>query len=288
MWEAAYVALLILILVVCMHRVLSERVSTVFVLLTGVLWGITFLFNPVPLLPYMALAVWVACFKRTRRIQKLVLITIPFVVLSPWLIRNYQVFHHFLLIRDNLGMELRISNNPCATFSFQNNRLTGCYNHPNESVAEAGKVRVMGEYEYNQIKLREALGWIKDNPGRFANLTKQRFLAFWLYSPSGNYFAGRNIPMSILIIWLITPLNIGGLWLLLKHDRNAAGLCLAWLVLFPPIYYFIEFIPRYRYPILWASFMPASFFLTEVVKGVWQARQKSSASPATCAESSGS
>jgi len=280
MWEAAHVAILVLILVMCMHQILSKQVPTGFVLLTGVLWGITFLFNPVALLAYTALTLWIICFRRIQRVQKLVLIIIPFLVISPWLVRNYQVFHHFVLIRDNLGLELSISNNPCATFSFRTNRSANCYHHPNESVAEAGKVRALGEYVYNQTKLREALGWMKDNPARFADLTKQRFLAFWFYSPGRNYFAVRHIPLSILIIWLTTPLSIGGLWLLLKNDRNAAGLCLAWLVLFPAVYYFVAFVPRYRYPILWASFMPASFLLTEVVQEVWQGRRKSNAAPA--------
>jgi hypothetical protein len=280
MWEAVYVALLVLLLVMCMHQILSKQVSTGFVALTGVLWGITFLFNPVTLLPYAALTLWTTCFRRIQRIQKLVLIFIPLLVISPWLVRNYQVFHHFVLIRDNLGLELSISNNPCATFSFGTYRAVNCSQHPNESVAEAGKVRASGEYEYNQTKLREALGWIKDNPGRFADLTEQRFLAFWLYSPGGNYFAGRHIPLSILLIWLIMPLSIGGLWLLFKSDRIAAGLCLTWLVLFPAVYYFVAFIPRYRYPILWANFMPASFLLTEVVQGVWHGRRKSIAASA--------
>ena len=192
MWEAAYVALLILILVICMQRILSRQVSTLFVLFTGALWGITFLLNPVPLLAFIALALWIACFGRIRRIQKLALIFVPFVVISPWLVRNYQVFHHFFFIRDNLGTELVNSNNPCATFSFNINRAVKCYNHPNENLIEARKILALGEYEYNQEKLQEVLAWIRNDPGKFTDLTKQRFLAFWFYSPSGNYFAGQR------------------------------------------------------------------------------------------------
>jgi hypothetical protein len=262
-WEAAYVALLLLILIACMHRILAERVTTQFVGLTGALWGITFLLNPVPLLAYAALTVWVACIKRIPRIQKLVLAIVPFVVISPWLVRNFQVFHHVVLIRDNLGTELWNSNNSCATFSFRDNRSTNCFDHPNEIVAEAQLVRSMGEYAYNQAKLREALAWMGSNPRQFANLTKLRFLAFWFATPNGINFAGRRIPANILIVWLVMPLSIGGLYLLMKSDRNAAGICLAILALFPPIYYFVQFVPRYRVPILWASFLPASFFLVE-------------------------
>ena len=286
MWEAFYVALLILILVMCMHRILSERVSTLFVSLTSVLWGIIFLFSPIPIFVYAALTLWITCFKPIRRIQKLALILIPFAVIAPWLVRNFEVFHHFVFIRDNLGIELSITNNPCSTFSFKINRWTSCYNHPNENVAEAQKVLAAGEYEYNHAKLREALAWIKNNPGRFADLTKQRFLAFWFFSPNGHYFSGRQIPVGILIIWLVAPMSIGGVWLLFKRDRTSAGLCLVWLILFPPIYYFLAFFPRYRYPILWASFMPASFFLIEVAQGIWQRLRKSYGAPAASVQSS--
>lgn len=279
MWEAVYVGLLILILAVCMRRILGGQATTLFVLLTGVLWGITFLFNPVPLLAYVALAIWIICSRKLPRIQRLAFVIVPILVISPWLVRNYEVFHHTVLIRDNLGTELSSSNNPCATFSFRTNQLTHCNNHPNDRVVEASKVRALGEYEYNQVKLQEALGWIKNNPGTFANLTKQRFLAFWFYSLDGKYFANWHTSTRILIIWLVFPLSIGGLWLLLKRDQNSALICLAWLVLFPPIYYFVAFIPRYRYPILWASFMPASFFLTEVAQGIWQRRRKLDPAP---------
>jgi len=275
MWEAPYVALLILILAVCMHRVLSEKVSTAFIFLTGALWGIIFLLNPVPLLAYGALIFWVICIRRIPVIQKVAMVVVPLVMLSPWVIRNERVFHHFILIRDNLGMELWNSNNPCSAFSFRNNRAAGCFHHPNESVAEAEKVRAMGEYAYNQAKLRESLDWIKYNPGKFADLTRQRFLAFWFYTPGGNYFSGRPIPASLWIIWLIEPLSLAGLWMLFQRDRSSAGLFLAWLVLFPLIYYFIEFIPRYRVPILWASILPASFYLSQSAQRVWQRLRKS-------------
>jgi len=279
MWEAGYVALLVLILAVCLRRILGEPVQAVFVFFTGALAGITLLFNPVPLLPYLAIAVWIACLRRIPCVQRLALFLVPFLVISPWLVRNYQAFHHLILIRDNLGVELWSSNNPCATFSFRNNRLAGCYDHPNESAAEAYKLRDMGEYAYNREKLQDALRWMKTNPGKFANLTNQRFLAFWFYTPGGNYFSGRNIPASILIIWAIVPLSLAGLWLLSKSDRDAAALCLIWLVLFPPVYYFVEFVPRYRYPILWASLMPASFFLSEAAQRIWQRLRKPYASP---------
>jgi hypothetical protein len=273
-WEATYVALLILILVLCTNRLLKKQVSTAFVSMTSILWGTLFLLNPVPLLVYLAITIWAVFFSKIRRAQKLALMLIPLAILSPWLVRNYEVFHHFILIRDNLGTELWLANNPCSTFSFNVNRSIKCFDHPNESIAEARKLAASGEYEYNQAKLRDALAWIKDNPRKFASLTRQRFLAYWFFSPRGIFFDGRHLPLGILILWAVTPLSLAGLWMLFKKDRTAAGLCLVWMLLFPPIYYLLSFTPRYRFPLLWVSFIPASFVLSEAGQNVWHRLRK--------------
>jgi hypothetical protein len=274
-WEAIYVPLLILILVLFTYRILREHVSTAFVALGGVLWGILFLLNPVPLLTFLASAIWAAIFAPLRRVQKLALMLIPLAVISPWVIRNYELFHHFILIRDNLGTELWLANNSCATFSFKVNRSIGCFSHPNESLAEARLVASSGEYEFNQAKLRDALTWIKANPGKFAILTKQRFMAYWFFNPRGIFFDGRHVPLGILILWVVAPLSLVGLWILFRRDRISAGLCLLWTVLFPPIYYFLSFTPRYRLPLMWVSIIPASFALSEAARKVWSRLKKS-------------
>ena len=284
-WEASYVALLILILAICMYRILKEQVSTAFVSMSGVLWGILFLFNPVPLLSYLAITIWVVLARPIRRVQKLALVIIPLAVISPWLIRNYEVFHHFILIRDNLGVELSISNSSCSTFSFNMNRSINCYNHPNVSVDEARMVAATGEYEYNREKLRNAVAWIEGNPGRFVLLMKQRFLAFWFFSPTGIFFGGPPLPMGILILWTVTPLGLAGLWLLYRKDPTAAGLCLTWMLLYPPIHYITLFTTRYRFPLLWVSFIPASFLLTEVGQMVLHRLRKTYGLPAAPVES---
>jgi hypothetical protein len=284
-WEAAYAALLMLFLAVFMHRMLKEQVSTAFVSLSGALWGILFLLNPVPLLTYLASTIWVALFSSIRRVQKLALIIIPLAILTPWLVRNYEVFHHFILIRDNLGTELWMANSPCSTFSFNVNRTIKCFAHPNESVTEAQKVAAVGEYEYNQEKLRNALGWIKGNPGQFASLTRQRFMAYWFFTPRGIFFDGRHLPLGILILWTVTPLSLVGLWMLFKKDPIAAGMCLLWMLLFPPIYYILSFTPRYRFPLLWVSFIPASFVLSEAGQKIWHQLKKTYGAPDAPAQS---
>lgn len=273
MWESFYVALLAIVLSFFMYDIVIGKSSAAKIIVTAVLWGILLWLAAVPLLIMLAWLAWI--FPRTTLPQKhkLVLLIMPFLIISPWLVRNYKTFGHVFFMRDNLGLELAVSNNPCAAFGFKANELNACFgeNHPNKAPAEADRVRTLGEYEYNRVRMRAGLQWIKSNPGLFAVLTLRRFVAFWFPSPSGNPFADTHVPKGVLLIWLMGLLSLPGLWLIWKKNRAAAGILLIWLALFPLIYYVIQFDVRYRYPILWATILPGCFFLAEMSKGVWHA-----------------
>jgi hypothetical protein len=271
MWEAVHVGLFAVTLAYCAHRILAGVPSWPLVVFISVLWGITFLLNPVPLFAFLALLVWSWFSNKISKQKKFALAAIPLLVITPWFIRNYKVFGHFVMIRDNLGLELAVSNNSCAPFWFWGNFHGDCFRnlHPDESITEAEKVRDMGEYEYNQARLREAREWIRQNPGSFLKVSSQRLVAFWFPTPTGNPFSDQRVSAQMLVVWLLALLSAPGLWLLWRKDRAAAGIVLIWLVLFPPVYYFIQYDVRYRYPILWATFLPGCFFLTDVARGVW-------------------
>lgn len=273
MWESFYSALLASVLSWLMYDIVAGRPSTAKVILTAFLWGGILWMAPVPLLVLLAWLAWVFIATKLPRKQKLALLILPFLIISPWVVRNYRVFDHFIFMRDNLGLELAVSNNSCAGFSFKMNEFTGCFeaNHPNKSELEAKKVRDLGEYEYNQVRLHEAVDWIKSNPRRFLSLTEQRVTAFWFPSPTGNPFDATDVPLGFLLGWLMVLLSLPGLWVMWRKNRQATAVVLLWLLLFPPIYYVVQFDLRFRNPILWAMFLPAGFFISELGKGVWYA-----------------
>jgi hypothetical protein len=228
--------------------------------------------NPAPLLVMLAWLAFVWVETKLPPNQKLALLIVPFVLVSPWLVRNYATFGHLVFMRDNLGLELAVSNNPCSTFWFKANEFSDCFgeNHPNKSLAEAEKVRELGEYAYNQMRMRQALNWIRSNPRHFLILTGQRFVAFWLPSVTGNPFSDTRMPAGLLLIWFMALLSVPGLWLMWKQNREAAAVLMLWLLFFPPMYYIIQFDVRYRYPILWVTSIPAAFFVKELARGIWQ------------------
>ena len=270
MWESFYVALLAIVLAFLMYDILEGRVSKTKVTLSGILWGIMLWTATVPVLIMLAWVAWVFAKIRLPRQQRLILLFLPFLVVAPWLIRNFVVFHHFIFVRDNLGLELAASNNSCATFSFMTNEFSRCFkiNHPNEGLDQAERVRQLGEYAYNQTRLHEAVEWIRGNPKRFAELTWLRIVAFWFLSRTGHLLPDSRMPPGVLTVWFMTLLSIPGLWLMWKKNPSAAGILVLWLLFFPPIYYIVQFDPRYRFPILWVTLLLAGFLIAELAKGI--------------------
>lgn len=171
---------------------------------------------------------------------------------APWAIRNYRVFHQVVLLRDSLGMELYVSNNDCAEFSQDANMASGCHarTHPTRSLDEARLLARMGEVRYNQYRLATAMDWIHAHPRRFAALTGRRIAAFWL-------------PADSLPIVAITCLSLAGFVLMAIRKIPALAFIASVVALYPLIYYVVQYIPRYRYPIMWLSLLGAGYALSE-------------------------
>jgi len=169
----------------------------------------------------------------------------------PWACRNYNAFHEFFFIRNNLGLELRMGNSPgvAATFT-EMDRAGHSYQHPRLLPKEALKVKELGEVEYMRQALDDALNWIKENPREFLRLTFLRFLHFWLIPP--------NLSPAALTLTVFTILAIIGVRRVFPSQSLPQQVALLTpLITYPLIYYLVPFMPRYRAPIDWMIFMLA-------------------------------
>ncbi len=270
-WESDFAGLLIVILAFPMYKAFRQEPSAAGAVGTGALWGLLLLLTPTPLL---ILGAWLVCLRIVSRRswrQLSFLAMVPVLVVLPWLLRNYRVFHRPVFLRDNLGLELAVSNNPCATFSMDLNRQqTACFttNHPNESYEEALRVRTLGEPTYNEIRLHEAISWISNNRGQFLLLTAQRFVAFWFPNSNGNPLKQGQLSRTEWMTYLFTLFSVPGLLLLWRSRNRAAFVLSMWLSLYPLMYYLTQFSPRYRDPILWATLLPGSYFVVVFLFGI--------------------
>ncbi|MEO8096421.1 MAG: hypothetical protein ABI811_01880 [Acidobacteriota bacterium] len=236
-WESSYVALLAAMLTGLIARGGRET-------LVSVLWGVLILFSPVMLGVF---AVYYLRADRKRMIWALVIV-------APWIVRNYGQFGRLVMVRDNLGLELHLANNPCASFSLRGNIETQCHQqyHPNVNAQEAMLVRSLGEVAYNDRQLNSAAQWIMENQARFAELSWQRVAHFWFPAEGGDY---RQYEV---VVWVTTVLSIPGLVLVWRERPGTARMLGTWLIFFPLVYYVIQFDLRYRVPIIWITFLLAA------------------------------
>jgi hypothetical protein len=268
-WESYYAALLVAVTCCTCRRYLDPGVKGAgwVTWLLGCLFGFLILTVPSFLLvlaAWLALAIWrrKLSFIRTSLFP---LVLLPALIVSPWVIRNYLVLHR-LMIRDDLGLELSASNNDCGQFSLRKNMDSGCFDnvHPNGSAIEAKKVLELGEVQYNDLRLREALRWIASHPARFIRLTGMRFIAFWFPTENGTiHFAGSGRRLERVLIYLMTLLSLKGLVTLYRRDITSAAVCMSCMALYPLVYYLVAFVDRYRYPILWLTFLLGALPITK-------------------------
>ena len=69
---------------------------------------------------------------------------------------------------------------------------------------------------------------------------------------------GPGRRLERLAIYVMTLLSVAGLFILFRRDSLSAIVCLACLGLFPLVYYIVQYEYRYRYPILWLTFLLGS------------------------------
>jgi len=277
-WEMAYAGLLAVIATILFWVVLTHpKARFGWSASLGAISGLLLLTSasalPV-LLAWFGYSIWkfrTRVFHSGRWAAMVVLI----LVLIPWTARNYLVFHRWIPLRSALGLALEASNNDCALAGVRQSEASGCFflHSPNHNPAEADRARTLGESEYNAMKLRDTIAWITNHPRRFAVLTAQRFYAFWFPNEGESLreeFTRRARRRERLAIYLATILSVPGLLAILKAKREVGGILASWLVFFPPIYYIALFEDRYRYPILWVTFVCAgyslAYFATAVVR----------------------
>jgi hypothetical protein len=260
-WEAMFTGLALVI--VAYLTVALKRSRNVLGLATalGVVWGVGFLISPT------LLAIWCAWLplaylgapRRLRAGVTALLICLPFLVVSPWIIRDYKVFHAFIFIRDNFGLELAVSNNDCAVSSVYGNLACAELTHPNHNALLARRILEIGELEFNREQSRKARRWIREHPSAFFQLTARHFLEFWF--PAFARADALPARLAMIEVSMITLLTIPGLMALYRENRITTYLLVSGALSYSVAYYLVQLDYRYRYPILWISYIAVAYLL---------------------------
>ena len=239
-------------------------------ILFGGLYGVGALANPTMLafLPFCGLWIWRQRYRRgLPSLGGVVLSSIVFfAILSPWVVRNYQVFGRFVFLRDDFGLQVRLGNGPSA------DGMLMAYLQPNLNKLELQKFQTMGELAYAEACKQQAFDWILQHPGRFTVISMKRLFYYWngVPRPSGStspvdFRSSAFLATSVLALW--------GLGRALRQKRTAAWLYAGLVLTYPTVYYFVFPHARYRHPIEPVLVILIVFLLLEVRQPVFASKR---------------
>ena len=218
-------------------------------LVTGWRWcifgaysGLLILLQPSLLTIVLAYGVWLAL-PQTHPRRALLAIVGFLAILTPWTIRNYEVFGRFIPLRDNFGLELWVGNRPGMTGTLD---FSGDF--PDNDPSTYAR---LGELPFMDAKLAEAQAFIISDPGAFTIRVVHRIPEFWYY------------PASFL--WTVVCFSgwLGAVLALWK-DRSR-WIWLVTLCIFPVVYYVTHNFPIYRHPIEPVVILMAGYCVVEII-----------------------
>ncbi len=231
----------------------------------GAATGVAAYFTPT-MLPVAALATLVGAWIMRWTLKSLLTVSAVgalacALVILPYTLRNHHALGAWILLRDNFGLELAMSNGPTARATKDENSEVGgtLRDHPFSSFATAEVVRELGEVEYNHRLEREAIGWIRANPAAFLRLVAER--AGYMVLPYSARWWQRLLAAAISLM------SIAG-YVLLRRSRYRLGInCLAGAIVgYLLIYLVIEHDIRYLYPALFLESLIAGSFLAVLLR----------------------
>ena len=213
----------------------------------GMLWGFTALIEPVVMTAWPFVACWSAfCLfrQRTRWLAPLAVSVLGLLlVVTPWFVRNYATFGHFIPFRDTMGMEIHMGNSG-DTFHWRPSWIGPWHNDQ-----EWKDFRELGEVAYMQREKQRGLDFIRTHPKWFAVATVRRFGYIWtgFWSLDKRYLAEEPFdPPNIFMCTALTVLMLFGLRRLWRQDWPRAGYFALVLFFFPSVFYLTHVEVYYR------------------------------------------
>jgi len=203
----------------------------------GLFWGCVALTNTtlIAIMPFAVAGLFIRWGRRLRRDALLALLVFC-CALTPWTVRNYVVFHKLIPIRGNFGPNLWYGNRPDVQGPDDETV------EPTQNRNELQTYVRMGELQYVTSRQQMALQCIRQDPARFARLTRNRILFFWAAAgPGATRMSFASAGWSILAF--------AGLWMLWRRERITAMVFAGALLLYPLPYYLTLAAPFYRHAI---------------------------------------
>lgn len=217
----------------------------------GALWAVGALINPsiLTVLPFLALwAIWPLRHDLARSARLAAAASLIFAVcIAPWTIRNYVVFHKFVPLRSNFGLELFLGNNSEVPDTWSPGL------HPNENPVEGAKFARMTEIPYMEEKQREAFAFMRTHPLDSAHYAFRRFSENWMGIWDSPFDLWSHMPLGgkLIIVWAsaFSLLSFLGVLFAYRAGKEESLPFALMMLIFPLLFYITHPSLRYRFPL---------------------------------------
>lgn len=188
---------------------------------------------------------------RVRWRHLLVPLLVIAALILPWTYRNYQAFGRFVLLNTNAGFAFFWANHPVYGTSFSALLPAG---GPSYQELVPAELRSLDEAAIDQALMRQGVGFVLEDPIRYALLSLSRVKDYFKFWPSPESSLASNMS-RVLSFGLYLPFMVYGMVLSLRHWRRCSL-----LYLFMAVYTLIHLLSwamiRYRLPVdaVWIVF----------------------------------
>ena len=226
--------------------------------LLGLVLGLATLLRQTILLFIPFLLLWLFRELRTREVHwwhfaiPVIIITL---MIAPWTIRNYLVYHQFLPLNSNAGYALYASNNPNLGSDWRNDVVV---------VPIPEELKGKNEAELDRALTKKGIEYILADPSRYLWLNLDKTLEYFKFWPSSDSSRISNLN-RVLSFGLFLPFMLLGLYLSFSRWRNFAILYI-FIIIHTGIHLLTWPAPRYRLPVDAVSMVFAGLAVTELAR----------------------
>jgi 4-amino-4-deoxy-L-arabinose transferase-like glycosyltransferase len=246
-WETSFTAFLLSLALLLTLRMRDHPPRARQWILFGLLWGVIALTNTAVVSMFPFCLLWLLYWSPAKPQQfagAALCVLAAALLVSPWLVRNYHVFGRFILVRDNLPLEMYEANNDQSFGLWTRNE------HPGNNPDAMRRFQELGELGFMTEKQHEVREFIREHPGKFLRFTLERAGYFWMAPPQATIVAGYDLMISRHTNFLLAAvLAFAGLWLTIRNRKCGAFLLACFLLVYPLPYYLVMPFVRYKHPI---------------------------------------
>jgi 4-amino-4-deoxy-L-arabinose transferase-like glycosyltransferase len=186
--------------------------------LLGIAMTITVLLRQtfLPIIGLIGFWLWYAARGNRLKIIKGFTISILIVIagIAPWTIRNYRVFHQFVLLNTNAGYAVYWANHPSLQIGDMQLLTTQEY-----LAMIPSELKGMDEASLEKELMRRSISSIISDPWHYIRLTLSRFLVQFKFWPSPDSSLMSNLS-RVCSFGLFLPFICYGLWLVIFRSKR--------------------------------------------------------------------